>query len=363
MKTRAASTALAETERNIEYSKSRLGARRRWVFLVAALAIIVALALTLGAPIPFSDLWSSDPEKLQIVRRIFWRQNGLFSGDWGLRPVRIFAGILVGASLASAGACLQSVFRNPLAEPYLLGVSSGGALGATIGLWLQPRAAFETSVPLAFGGALLASALVYVLGANANAQSSTRNGSNRGVLLLTGVALSAFFSSLMALILAFSDNSNLAQQIVFWSLGTLTRASSAQNVLLLVSLIVGLTILLASSRDLNALRAGDEEAQTLGVDVRKLHFRLLCAAALMSAVAVAFCGLIGFVGLLAPHLVRRVFGGDIRVLVPAAAIGGATLLVGCDALARSIAPPIELPVGIVTAMLGVPLFLWLARKS
>lgn len=346
----------------IEYSKT-FRIRGRWWTLIGFLVVVVILAATIGAPIPFFDLWSSSSEKLQIARRIFWREKGLWSGDWGLRPVRIFAGMLVGAALASSGACLQSVFRNPLAEPYLLGVSSGGALGATVGLWLQPRAAFDLSVPLAFAGALMASALVYVLGARSSTRfSGGASPANRGVLLLTGVALSSFLSSLMALVLAFSDSANLSQQIVFWSLGTLTRASSSQNVLLLIVLTIGLTITLRSSRDLNALRMGDEEAQTLGVDVRRLHFRLLCAAALMSAVAVAFCGLIGFVGLLAPQGVRRIFGGDIRALVPAAAIGGATLLVGCDAIARSIAPPVELPVGIVTALLGVPLFLWLARR-
>lgn len=364
-------TAIIETA-GIEYSKAGfLQNHGRWLALSGVLMVVVILAATIGAPVPFSDLWSSEPQKMQIARRIFWREGGLSGGDWGLRPVRIFAGMLVGAALASSGACLQSVFRNPLAEPYLLGVSSGGALGATIGLWLQPRAAFELSVPLAFVGALTASALVYALGATSStrfassggASSGGASGGNRGVLLLTGIALSSFLSSLMALILALSDSANLAQQIVFWSLGTLTRASSSQNVLLLIVLCVGMTILLRSSRDLNALRMGDEEAQTLGVDVRKLHFRLLFAAALMSAVAVAFCGLIGFIGLLAPQAVRKMFGGDIRVLVPAAAIGGATLLVGCDAIARSVAPPVELPVGVVTALLGVPLFLWLARRS
>jgi len=374
MQTRPAAT--IETA-GIEYSKAGfLQNHGRWLALIGVLMVIVILAATIGAPVPFSDLWSSEPQKMQIARRIFWREGGLSGGDWGLRPVRIFAGMLVGAALASSGACLQSVFRNPLAEPYLLGVSSGGALGATMGLWLQPRAAFDLSVPLAFVGALTASALVYALGATTlGATSSTRfaggnrvrvsrtGGGNRGVLLLSGVALSSFLSSLMALILALSDSANLAQKIVFWSLGTLTRASSTQNVLLLIVLCIGMTILLRSSRDLNALRMGDEEAQTLGVDVRKLHFRLLFAAALMSAVAVAFCGLIGFVGLLAPQAVRKMFGGDIRVLVPAAAIGGATLLVGCDAIARSVAPPVELPVGVVTALLGVPLFLWLARRT
>lgn len=350
----------------IEYSKAGfLQNHGRWLALIGVLMVIVILAATIGAPVPFSDLWSSEPQKMQIARRIFWREGGLSGGDWGLRPVRIFAGMLVGAALASSGACLQSVFRNPLAEPYLLGVSSGGALGATIGLWLQNRVTFDLSVPLAFVGALTASAVVYALGATSSTRfaSANRVGGNRGVLLLSGVALSSFLSSLMALILALSDSANLAQKIVFWSLGTLTRASSTQNVLLLSVLCIGMTILLRSSRDLNALRMGDEEAQTLGVDVRKLHFRLLFAAALMSAVAVAFCGLIGFVGLLAPQAVRKMFGGDIRVLVPAAAIGGATLLVGCDAIARSVAPPVELPVGVVTALLGVPLFLWLARRN
>lgn len=342
----------------IEYSNAAAN-RRRWLVLIVVSSAIIALAMTLGAPIPSSDLWSPNPEKMRIARRIFWREDGFFSGDWGLRPVRVFAGMLVGASLASAGASLQSVFRNPLAEPYLLGVSSGGALGATLGFWLQPRFAFDLPVVFAFAGSLIASFAVYALGA----KSSTRWGSNRGALLLTGVAISAFLGALMTLILSLSDSANLAQQIVFWSLGTLTRSSSSQNVLLLVVLFIGLAILLTSSRDLNALRIGDEEAQTLGVDVKKLHFRLLFAAALMSSVAVAFCGLIGFVGLLAPHLVRKIFGGDLRVLVPAAAIGGATLLVGCDAMARSIVSPMELPVGVVTALLGVPLFLWLARKS
>jgi iron complex transport system permease protein len=374
MQTRPAAT--IETA-GIEYSKAGfLQNHGRWLALIGVLMVIVILAATIGAPVPFSDLWSSEPQKMQIARRIFWREGGLSGGDWGLRPVRIFAGMLVGAALASSGACLQSVFRNPLAEPYLLGVSSGGALGATVGLWLQPRAAFDLSVPLAFVGALTASALVYALGTTTSGATSSTGfasgnrlnvnrtgGGNRGVLLLSGVALSSFLSSLMALILALSDSANLAQKIVFWSLGTLTRASSSQNVLLLIVLCIGMTILLRSSRDLNALRMGDEEAQTLGVDVRKLHFRLLFAAALMSAVAVAFCGLIGFVGLLAPQAVRKMFGGDIRVLVPAAAIGGATLLVGCDAIARSVAPPVELPVGVVTALLGVPLFLWLARRS
>ena len=351
---------------------SRLRARWRWFALIALLFAVVLFAWTWGAPLSVFDLWSQDAERASIARRIFWREDG----DWGLRPLRLCAGLLVGASLACAGASLQSVFRNPLAEPYLLGIASGGALGATLGLWIGQRANFTWSFGeflgfdlgsnlswlLAFAGALGASWLIYVLG---SPRSSTRSRGNdaRGGLLLTGVAVSAFLGALMSLVLALSSSADLAQQIVFWMMGTLARTDATQNFALFVALVFGLAILMFSSRDMNALRSGDEEAQTLGVDVRTLHFRLLFAAALMSAVAVASSGLIGFVGLLAPHIVRKLFGGDARVLVPASAFGGAILLVGCDAIARSIVPPIELPVGVITSLLGVPLFLWLARKA
>jgi iron complex transport system permease protein len=162
---------------------------------------------------------------------------------------------------------------------------------------------------------------------------------------------------------ALSNRADLAQQILFWMLGGLTRATSAQNAVLCLSFIVGMGTLLWSARDMNALRGGDEEAMSLGVPVVALHRRLLLAAALMSAAAVATAGLIGFVGLLAPHLTRILFGSNARLMIPAAALGGATLLVSCDALARSVAQPVELPVGIITALLGVPLFLFLARRS
>ena len=336
-------------------------ARWRWVALVALFFAVVLFAWTWGAPLSVFDLWSEDAERAAIARRIFWREDG----EWGLRPLRLGAGMLVGASLACAGASLQSVFRNPLAEPYLLGIASGGALGATLGLWLgkSARFAFDLSWLLAFAGALGASWLIYALGSPTSSTRSNGASDARGSLLLIGVAVSAFLGALMSLVLALSSSADLAQQIVFWMMGTLARTDTNQNFALFVALIFGLMILMFSTRDMNALRSGDDEAQSLGVDVRALHFRLLFAAALMSAVAVASSGLIGFVGLLAPHIVRKLFGSDARVLVPAAAVGGAILLVGCDALARSVVPPIELPVGVITSLLGVPLFLWLARKS
>lgn len=337
---------------------------------MASFGLVVLGAMTLGAPVPIADLWSGDAARAEVAQRIFWRSGG----DWGLRPVRVLAGLLVGASLAASGAALQAVFRNPLAEPYLLGVSAGGALGATVGMALQngmrgarfevAAGGFDLTTLLAFGGALGASALVYVLGQRrTSAFIGGQGGFERGALLLIGVALSAFLSSLMALVVALGSRADLSQQIMFWMLGGLTRAASAHIAALVVALTMGLFLLMASARDLNALRVGDEEALGLGVAVGALHRRLLFAAALMSAAAVAAAGIIGFVGLLAPHLVRTLFGSDARALVPASALGGAALLVGCDAVARSVAPDVEIPVGIVTALLGVPLFLFLSRKG
>lgn len=343
-------------------SKSTL----RWLLLFGTFVVALLLAATLGAPVPLSDLWSQDATRAEVAQRIFWR----FGGDWGLRPVRLLAGALVGASLATSGAALQAVFRNPLAEPYLLGISAGGALGAAIGVALQgsstlrvlDNSLFDASAVLAFAGAVAASLLVYALGQR-RSSGTVAAASSRGGLLLTGVAVSSFLAALMALVVALSNRADLAQQVMFWMLGGLTRATPAQNGVLGASFVIGLGMLLWSARDLNALRAGDEEALSLGVPVVALHRRLLLAAALMSAAAVATAGLIGFVGLLAPHLTRLLFGSNARVMIPAAALGGATLLVSCDAVARSVVQPIELPVGIITALLGVPLFLFLARRS
>jgi len=333
----------------------------RWILLLAAFAGVLVAAATLGAPIPLTDLWSADAEKVGVARRIFlWTEDG-----WGLRPVRLLAGLLVGASLASSGAALQAVFRNPLAEPYLLGISAGGALGATIAAAfdLPVLAGFDPASLLAFLGALAASGLIYQLGQARALQGRGLQGFDRSTLLLIGVAISAFLGALMSLVVALSNRADLAQRTMFWLLGSLTRATPAQNWVLTISLLLGLAILLSSARDLHAMQVGDEEALSLGVPIKSVHRKLLLVAALMSAAAVAAAGLIGFVGLLAPHLMRLLFGTNPRAVLPATAIGGATLLLACDAIARSAVPEIEIPVGIITALLGVPLFLLLTLRS
>ena len=253
------------------------------------------------------------------------------------------------------------MFGNPLAEPYLLGISAGGALGATLAVafGLPAIGAFDAGAPLAFGGALAAALTVYALGQTRDQSAPT---GDRARLLLVGVALSALLAALMSLVVSLSGRLDLAQQISFWLLGGFGRSSWPQNVFLLLALIVGMALLLGSARDLNALRAGDEDAAALGVEVAALHRRILVAASLLAAASVAAAGLIGFIGLLAPHIVRLLGARDIRVLLPASALGGAALLCVCDALARGVFAPIEIPVGIVTALLGVPLFLSVARR-
>ncbi len=329
--------------------------RARWLLLILAFCFAIALSSAWGAPISIFDLWSSNAQKSDIARRIFLE----------LRPTRLLAGILVGASLSVSGATLQSVFRNPLAEPYLLGISAGGALGATVSkafpaLEFVSSSAFDTTTIFAFAGAIAASFAIYFLG---RGRAGSTPGFDRARLLLIGVAMSAFLAALMSLFVAISAREDLARQITFWLLGGLSEARPSQNMALIVCLVLGMAVLLASARDLNALRTGDDDAATLGVDVGKLHARLLLVSALMSAAAVACAGLIGFIGLLAPHLMRLFLSRDARVLIPASAIGGATLLVLCDALARGVLPPQELPVGIVTALLGVPLFVFLAQRK
>lgn len=319
--------------------------------LILIFVAVVLLALTWNAEIPFSDLWAADAQKSATARLVFFN----------LRFPRVAAGILVGASLSLAGAALQATFRNPLAEPYLLGISAGGALGATlaVAIRLPSFAGFEPSAFLAFLGALGASFLVFQLG-QTRAEIAVSEGKAR--LLLVGVALSAFLSALMSLLIAISGRIELTQQATFWLLGGLTRADWPQNAILLFCFLLGGALLLASARDLNALQVGDDDAAALGVEVAQLQKKLLVAASILSAASVAAAGLIGFVGLLAPHMVRLCGMRDARQLLPGAAIFGAILLVSCDTLARSAAAPIEIPVGIVTALLGVPLFLALARR-
>lgn len=274
---------------------------------------------------------------------------------WSIRLPRALLGAVVGASLAVAGTTLQALVRNPLADPYVLGVSSGAALGAVVVLVLGPSVAGLGLPAAAFAGALGALALVYAFASTAGGLSPVR-------LVLAGVALSYVFSGLTSFVIFSSRNPQATRAVLFWLLGSLGAAAWGQLGLPTAALAAGMAFLLWRRRALNALVLGDETAATLGVDVVRLRGELLVVASLVTGVVVAISGGIGFVGLMVPHLVRLVVGPDHRRVLPLAMAVGALYLVLVDLASRLVVSPAELPLGIITSVLGAPLFLWLLRR-
>lgn len=273
---------------------------------------------------------------------------------WHLRLPRLIAGMLVGAYLAVAGALLQGLLRNPLASPDILGVSSGAALGAVTAITLGWGVLSIWSVPLcAFGGALVTVVLIDRLAATTLGASTT-------VLVLCGVALTSVLGALTSFVLTFGiEQYEIGQQIVFWLMGGLTNRGW-EHVLMVVWLVplCGLAML-AFQRDLNLFAVGEEEATSLGVEVPTVKRAVLVTAAALTGAAVSVAGVIAFIGLVVPHIVRLVVGPDHRVVLPLSALGGALLLVGIDLLSRLIIPQREVHLGILISGLGGPFFLYL----
>jgi iron complex transport system permease protein len=272
-----------------------------------------------------------------------------------LRLPRILLGCLVGAGLAVAGTTFQGLLRNPLADPYLLGVSGGAALGAVFILTTGAAAGVPLIVPAAACiGALAAVAAVWRLASGAGALPPT-------ALILSGVVVSAFCSALVMFLTAIAPAGRV-QGALFWMMGSL--ASPPPGILPAVAGAVALGVGLAviSGPQLNALSLGEETAAHLGVNARRVRLRLFFAASVATGAAVASAGLVGFVGLVVPHALRALVGADHRLLLPASALAGAVTLVLADTAARSVLPPAEIPVGVVTALLGAPFFLVLLRR-
>jgi iron complex transport system permease protein len=271
-----------------------------------------------------------------------------------LRLPRVLLAYLIGGSLAVTGASLQAVVRNPLADPYLLGLSGGAGLGAVgaiaLGLggaWVVPLAALV--------GALLAIVLVYRVAVAAGGQLDTR------VLLLAGVVVGAFAASLMGAIMALSPAPEVRNALL-WLLGSFDAASWRALTVFGVYALFPLAVLYGMARPMDLLALGEEPAQFLGADVERTKRVLYVAASALTAAAVSVSGIIGFVGLVIPHAVRLLWGHTHRALLPSAFLLGGTLLVAADAVARTAFAPLELPVGVVTALIGVPLFIWLVRR-
>lgn len=270
-------------------------------------------------------------------------------------PRILFAGI-VGASLSLGGVVFQALLRNPLADPYVLGISGGSALGAIIGIVLG-AGSFYMGVPfLAFCGALITVLLVFIVA-----------GGSRGLmldnsLLLAGVVVNSFFSAAILFSLSIVNSMEL-HSISFWLMGDLSSAAEKEIAVAAMCLLIGFIILYAQARKLNLMVQGEETAQQLGVHVQRTKYILLIVTSLITAVAVSLAGIIGFVGIMVPHMMRLVFGSDHRLLLPAAALFGASFMVVADTLARTILAPAELPVGVITALCGAPYFIFLMRRK
>jgi len=274
-----------------------------------------------------------------------------------IRLPRVLLTALVGGVLAVAGATYQGVFRNPLADPYLLGAAAGAGLGATVVIACSPLRQLGPVglVPLAaFVGALAGVGLAYALGSVAS-----RSGGGSATLLLAGVAVASFLAAAQTMVQ--QANADDLKEIYSWLLGQLGSAQWNDLWLVLPYATISVVAVLLGSRALDVLALGDEEAEALGVHPRRIRFLMLCAASLGTAAAVAVSGLIGFVGLVVPHVVRRLVGGSYRLVLPVSVLGGAAFLVLADLVARTVAAPAELPIGVVTAFVGAPFFAALLR--
>ncbi|MEV7420785.1 iron ABC transporter permease [Streptomyces sp. NPDC089919] len=332
--------------------------RRAWLLTGVMAAGLTALALAaavLGAyHVPAADVLASVRHKAGLGGAPLDRVAE--SVLWNVRFPRIVLALLVGAALGCAGALMQGVFGNPLAEPGVIGVSSGAAVGAvgciSLGLtFLGPW----TVTACAFAAGLATVLLVYAL---------SRSGGRSEVvtLILTGIAVNAFAGALIGLFVFLADSAAV-NQIAFWQLGSLAQANWSKVLAVLPCALLGLAAAPFAARRLDLLALGERPARHLGVDVERLRLVLVLVIALLTAAAVAVSGIIAFVGLVVPHLLRMAAGPGHRFLITGSALGGALVLLGGDLAARTLAPPAELPLGVLTALLGSPLFFWLLRRT
>ena len=331
--------------------------------LLGLLVVSVILGIGLGpVSIRFSD----------VYRVMFHRLSGIFTGQtaplesirestqnivWFLRAPRVLLGALIGAALTLSGVGMQAFTKTPLAEPYVLGISSGASLGAVLAMLLGVSVPVlgKLSVSMgAFAGALVSILLVYLLAKSRGSVTPIR-------LILVGVAVSAMFQAFTNYIVYTAPDDAAVREATFWMLGGLGSAEWEDLPLLLCLVPPAFLLMLALSKSLNAMMMGDSSAITLGVNLNVVRNLLIVITALLTASSVAVSGCIGFVGLVIPHLVRSVVGPDHRKLIPISMLTGAIFLIWVDVGARMIKPPAELPIGILTAFLGAPLFLWMIR--
>ena len=323
--------------------------------IICGALLVLLIAITI-----FSSLVGSQNLPLRgSLCALTGRSNcGLTSEEhailFDLRLPRILLAGVVGMCLAAAGAAYQALLRNPLAEPYLLGVSNGAAVGTMMALVFF--GAHEWSRPvLAFAGALLATVFVYQL-------ARGRAGTTPERLILAGIIVTTFLSSAIVFLTALMDATRI-RSFTFWLLGDLSGATTSSLALTLIVALVGVALLAAHARPLNLMMLGERDAFDLGVETGRVRITVFVAASLLVGASVASSGSVGYVGLVVPHLVRLSFGGDNRLVIIAAALAGAAFVIVADTIARTLIAPRELPVGAITALIGAPLFIYLLRKG
>ena len=338
------------------YSSRRLLLIFSVLGLIAACVIIALLALTVGSVgIPFKTVW-----QVLISHLPFFHLQGNWSSTTdmiitGIRLPRILLAGAVGTALGTAGATYQGLFRNPLADPYLIGVAQGAALGAVAGFLLPWTFGGNYLIPiLAFCGAIAAVSVVYLIARVGKTLPMT-------TLILAGVAIGSLLMSITAFLTMISADK--VRSILSWMMGNFSNSNWDQLKIISPYVLVGLVVIFLFARPLNVMQLDEEQAQQLGINVERTKIILLAAATLITAVAVCFVGTIGFVGIIVPHIVRLIWGPDHRLLLPLSAITGAILLILADTASRTLMAPSEIPVGVITAFIGAPFFLFLLRRT
>ncbi|MCD9028292.1 iron ABC transporter permease [Luteimonas sp. BDR2-5] len=326
-----------------------------FVVALALLALVIVLSFGIGPlRIPPGDVVHVIAHKLGLVDAGALSQRDI-SVVWNLRVPRALLAVLVGASLAMAGAGLQGLFGNPLADPGIVGVTHGAALGAVAAIVLGATALGAWTIPVAaFAGGALTTTLIYLL-------ARPDRGSGTATLLLVGIAIAAGCSAAIGFFTYIADASEL-QSLVFWQMGSLAMADWRDLLAALPAFAVGAALLSTLARPLDMLALGERQAQHIGLDVRRTRVMLVAVCALLVGSAVAFAGVVGFVGLVVPHFVRLLAGPGHRWLLPLSAVVGGLLVVVADTAARSLDPPSEIPLGLFSAALGAPFFLWLVLR-
>ncbi|MCD6419476.1 MAG: iron ABC transporter permease [Synergistetes bacterium] len=326
----------------IEYLKLRLKEKyRKRKLILFVLIAILALSLLLNAgigsvPIPISSIFNLHSR----IGEIFWL----------IRLPRLLLAVVVGAALSVSGTVMQGLFRNPMAGPYLLGTSAGAGVGGAIGFLLG--GIYSVSL-LSFVGAMLPTYISYRL-------SKTRYGANILILILTGIAISALLSSLITLLLFLAGNQ--LHNVFFWLMGSLSSANWYTLLISSVPIFTALLFIGRLSTELNALALGEETASSIGINTEHYKKILLFFSSLLTSSSVAVSGIIGFVGLVIPHICRLLFGYDNRIVIPASALIGSTFMLWSDTVSRSIISPAEIPIGIVTSLVGAPFFMYLLLR-